>query len=111
MLKERLLDTFELSEYELAARLLNIPNRGDRKPYVLIEEMLGLLGQHAPCFLFTYIFLQHLLEDIQTILAAKTFENSRTLAQGADTLWIVHGAKPMIAQIQKQAAQQTKPAA
>ena len=67
-LKERLLDTFMLSEYECSARLLSMPNLGDKKPSVLMDEMLGLLGQHTPCFLFKYIFLLQLLEDIQTIL-------------------------------------------
>ena len=47
-LKERLLVTFELSEYERAARLLSMPNLGDRKPSALMDEMLGLLGQHTP---------------------------------------------------------------
>ena len=65
-LKKRLLNTLELSKYEHAARLLNMPNLGDRKPSALMDEMLGLLGQHTPCFLFKYIFLQHLPEDIRT---------------------------------------------
>ena len=80
-LKERLLDTFELSEYERAACLLNMPNLGDRKPSALMDEMLGLLGQHTPCLPFKYIFLQHLPKDSRTILAAETFDNWRSLAQ------------------------------
>ena len=78
------MDTFELSEYECDARLLNMPNLGDRKPSALMGEMLGLLGQHTPRFLIKYIFLQHLPEDIRTILAAETFDNSRSLAKRAD---------------------------
>ena len=109
-LKERLLDTFELSEYERAARLLNMPNLGDRKPSVLMDEKLGLLGQHTPCFLFKYIFLQHLPDDIRTILATETFGNSRSLAQRANTLWMDRGAEPTIARTRQQAAQRTKPA-
>ena len=73
--------------------------------------MLGLLGQHNPCFLFEYIFLQHLPEDIRTILAAETFDNSRSSAQLADTLWMARGAEPTISRIRQQAAQRTKPAA
>ena len=65
-LKKRLLNTLELSKYEHAARLLNMPNLGDRKPSALMDEMLRLLGQHTPCFLFKYIFLEHLPEDIRT---------------------------------------------
>ena len=82
-LKERLLDTFKLLENECAARLLNMPNLGDRKPSALMDEMMGLLG--------------HLPEDIRTILAAETFEHSQSLAQRADTLRIARGAEPTIA--------------
>ena len=75
-LKERLLDTFKLLENERAARLLNMPNLGDRTLSALMDEMMGLLG--------------HLPEDIRTISAAETYEHSQSLAQRADILRIAH---------------------
>ena len=42
-LKNRLLQTFGLSKAERAARILNIPGLGDRKPSQLLDEMLSHL--------------------------------------------------------------------
>ena len=98
-LKQRLLVTFDLSQQERAARLLNMPVLGDRKPSALMDDLLALLGNHASCFLFTYLFLQHLPEDVRTILASESIDDSRTLAQRADTLWLARSREPMIASI------------
>ena len=46
-LKQRSLATFDLSQQERAARLLNVPGLGDRKPSTLMDDMLALLGNHA----------------------------------------------------------------
>ena len=98
-LKQRLLATFDLSQQERAARLLNMPGLGDRKPSALMDDMLALLGNHASCFLFTYLFLQHLPEDVRTILAGENIDDPRTLAQRADILWLARSKEPMIARI------------
>ena len=68
-----------------SARLLNMPGLGDRKPSALMDDMLALLGNHAPCLLFTYHFLQLLPKDVRTILAGESIDDPRTLAQRADT--------------------------
>lgn len=109
-LRQRLLTTFELSEQERAARLLNMPDLGDRKPSSLMDEMLALLGDHTPCFLFNYVFLQHLPEDIRTILAGENLADSRVLAQRADTLWMARSREPTISRIRKQQQKSSKPA-
>ena len=67
--------------------------------------MLALLGQHIECFLLKYIFIQQLPDDVRTILVVETFENSRSLAQRANTLWMACGAKPTIARMRKHATQ------
>ena len=96
---QRLLATFDLSQQERAARLLNMLGLGDRKPSALMGNMLALLGNHASCFLFTYLFLQHLPEDVRTILAGESINDPRTLAQRVDTLWLTRSREPMIARI------------
>ena len=55
-LKQRLLATFDLSQQERAARLLNMPGLGDRKPSVLMDDMLAwetmLRASSSPIFFF-----------------------------------------------------------
>jgi hypothetical protein len=54
------MDTFGLSKWERASRLLHL---GDSKPSALMDEMLALLGEHPPCFLFEQLFLERLPES------------------------------------------------
>ena len=86
-LKTRLIDTFGLSERERASRLLHFRELGDTKPSVLIDEMLALLGDHSPCFLFQQLFLERLPEDIRVQLVDSKADDYRHLAKKADALW------------------------
>ena len=56
-LKDRLINTFGLNRRERATRLLHFRPLGDSKPSALMDEMLGLLGDHPPCLLFEQLFL------------------------------------------------------
>ena len=47
-LKDRLLATFGLSRCECTSRLLHFHPLGNSKPSALMDEMLGLLGDHPP---------------------------------------------------------------
>lgn len=87
-LKNRLLNTFEKSEFERAACLMNITGLENRKPSELMDEMLSLLGNNEPCFIFKYIFLSHLPEDIRLSLSSNIPSDPRDLALLADRLWI-----------------------
>ena len=86
-LKTRLIDTFGLSERERASRLLHFRELGDTKPSVLMDEMLALLGDHSPCFLFQQLFLERLPEDIRVQLVDSEADDYRHLAKKADALW------------------------
>ena len=86
-LKDRLLDTFGLTERERASRLLHFRTLGDSKPSSLMDEMLALLGDHHPCLLFQQLFLERLPEDIRIQLADAKFDDVRQLARRADALW------------------------
>ena len=89
-LKTRLLDTFGLSAQERATRLLHFRTLGDSKPSALMDEMLALLGDHPPCFLFLFeqLFLERLPEDVQVHLAGAQFTDYRQLAKKADAYWV-----------------------
>ena len=87
-LKTRLLDTFGLSAQEWASRLLHFRTLGDSKPSALMDEMLALLGDHPPCFLFKQLSLERLPEDVRVHLAGAQFTDCRQLAKKADTYWV-----------------------
>lgn len=86
-LKTRLTETFGLSKRERAARLLHFRPLGDTKPSMLMDEMLALLGDHPPCFLFEQLFLERLPEEVRIQLVDSKFENHRDLAKRADAIW------------------------
>ena len=86
-LKDRLIDTFGLSKRERASRLLHFRPLGDSKPSTLMDEMLGLLGDHPPCLLFEQLFLERLPEDIRIQLVDSKIEDHRQLAKRANALW------------------------
>ena len=83
-LKTRLLETFDLSEQE---RLLHLRPLRDSKPSTLMDEMLALLGDHPPCFIFKQLFLERLPDDIRAQLVDSKKEDCRLLARRADALW------------------------
>ena len=68
-LKSFLCSDFGLSETERAKTLLDLSGLGDRKPSELMDSMLGLLGDHKPCFIFKQIFFRQLPEKIRVPLA------------------------------------------
>lgn len=86
-LKQRLLETFTLSESERASRLLSMSGLSDTKPSLLMDRMLALLGSHPPCFLFRELFLQQLPNDIRCHLVHSGLVDCRELARLADSLW------------------------
>jgi uncharacterized protein (DUF2249 family) len=86
-LKQRLLETFDLTQQERAASLLHMRALGDSKPSALMDQMLGLMGDHPPCFLFKQLFLERLPEDIRTHLTGFGHDDYRQLAKTADALW------------------------
>lgn len=86
-LKNRLNETYGLSEFERGSRLLHLPDLGDDKPSTLMDNMLALLGSHPPCFLFRALFLERLPEEIRGVLVHSKVEDCRELAKAADTLW------------------------
>ena len=83
-----LIDTFGLSKRERASRLLHFWELGGDKPSSLMDEMLALLGDHPPCFLFEQLFLERLSEDVRIQLVDAKFDDCRQLAKHADALWV-----------------------
>lgn len=87
-LKVLLLRTFGLSCLERAARILHMGGLGDRKPSVLMSEILTLMDGHWPCLFFEYAFLEQLLDDICLLLSGVSFDEPLQLAERTDKLWL-----------------------
>lgn len=97
-LKERLLQTYSLSDYARAEQLVDQPPLGDRKPSSLLNSMLALLPEgHKPDFLFKFLFLRKLPADIRGHLINTKFEDIRDLAALADSLWSSRQTSPVSA--------------
>ena len=79
-LQARLVETFNLSEPEWASLLLHFRHLGDTKPSTLMDEMLVLLGDHPPCFLFWQLFLERLPKDMLAQLIDASIDHSQQLA-------------------------------
>lgn len=86
-LKDKLLETFTLSDNQRAKKLLHMPELGDDSPSSLMDKMLALLGEHEPCFLFRQLFLERMPEHIVATLVHSKVEDARELAKAADKLW------------------------
>ena len=95
-LKDRLLDSYALTEYERATRLLHIQGLGDAKPSCLMDRMLSLLGTHRPCFLFRQIFLEQMPEHIRGPLIQSNINDERELAKVADRLWLARAETQLV---------------
>ena len=108
-LKNRLVGTFTLSEYERANKLLNLPALGDQKPSCLMDQMLGLLGEHQnSCFLFCQLFLNKLPERIRSVLIHSKIQDCRELATSADRLYESYNTSEGSAGINKVSTQRNK---
>ena len=84
------------------AQLLNMPQLGDKKPSVLMDEMLALMADHRPCFLFNYLFLQLLPDDIRmVVLSGQQWNDPCQLAARADELWLARSPAPPVSRISR----------
>jgi hypothetical protein len=69
-LRTSLLASHSLSNYQKMERMMRLPPLGDRKPSVMLAEMLKFCpaGESATA-VFGYLFLQHLPREIRVLLS------------------------------------------
>ena len=89
-LKERLLLSHQLSPVQKAAKILNMPPLGDRRPSQLLADLLEFCpaGEENTAF-FRAIFVQRLPSDMQALLDGLEEGDLKELAQKADKLWAI----------------------
>jgi hypothetical protein len=86
-----LLASHTLSNYQKMERMMRLPPLGDRKPSVLLTEMLEFCptGESSTA-VFAYLFLQHLPREIRVLLSEDDPADMRAIADKADRLIAMH---------------------
>ena len=94
ILKARLLDAHQLTDYQKVNSLLKMEPLGARRPSELLAAMLEACprGQEANIF-FTHLFLCHLPAELRIMLVEDDHQDVRNLVAKADKLWALHGQK------------------
>jgi hypothetical protein len=90
-LRTSLLSSHSLSNYQKMERMMRLPPLGDRKPSVMLAEMLEycLAGESATV-VFAYLFLQRLPREIRVLLSEDDPADMRAIADKADRLIGMH---------------------
>ena len=86
--KNRLLETYTPTRWQLARQLLSFPHVAGVRPTTLMNQLLSLLppGDH-PETMFMLLFLDRLSPNISAQLTARTFRHPRDMAAYADQIW------------------------
>ncbi len=93
-LKQSLLDSHQLTDYQKIAALHKMEPLGSRKPSELLASMLELCPRgHESSIFFTHLFLERLPAELRITLGEDDHQNVQALAKKADSLWSLHGMK------------------
>ena len=94
ILKARLLDAHQLTDYQKIDSLLMMETLGARRPSELLAAMLEACprGQETNIF-FTHLFLCRLPAKLHIMLGEDDHQDVRNLVVKADKLWALHGQK------------------
>jgi hypothetical protein len=90
-LRTSLLSSHSLSNYQKMERMMRLPPLGNRKPSVILAEMLEYCpaGESATA-VFAYLFLQRLPREIRVLLSEDDPADMRAIADKADRLIAMH---------------------
>ena len=88
LLKNRLLETYTPTRWQLARQLLTFPHIAGVRPTTLMNQLLSLLPPgEQPDTMFLLLFLDRLPPNISAQLTARTFHHPRDMAAYADQIW------------------------
>ncbi len=91
ILKERLLETHVLSDFEKLELLFKVPALGARKPSQLLTSMLEVCpANEEKSKIFMFLFMQRLPKDLRLMLGDVEAGDPRAVAAKADRLWACH---------------------
>jgi hypothetical protein len=90
-IKSRLLSSHQMTGYQRAEKLFNMPALGSRKPSDLMAAMLEICPRgEEKTDLFACLFLQRLPRELRVLLARADKKDPKALAEQADELWGMH---------------------
>jgi hypothetical protein len=90
-IKSRLLSSHQMTGYQGAEKLFNMPALGSRKPSDLMAAMLEICPRgEEKTDLFACLFLQRLPRELRVLLAKADKKDPKALAEQADELWGMH---------------------
>ena len=96
VLKDRLLSMYKKSNYEELRDFSCVPALGDRRPSVLMDDLLcsipSLDTSGAALPFVVYAFLSRLPDSLRSLVSSVKYEDSlQALAEQADRLWTASG--------------------
>ena len=90
-LRQRLLDTYTLDEFQRFCGLVDMPARPGDRPSALLDAMFAFLPEGVtrddPGWMFKNLFLRRLPSELRTLLMPHKDETVRQLAARGDALW------------------------
>jgi hypothetical protein len=90
-IKNRLIASHQLTDFQKAEKLFQMPALGSMKPLDLMAAMLETCPRgEEKSNLFACIFLQWLPREIRVLLANVDHKDPKALATRADELWALH---------------------
>jgi hypothetical protein len=90
-LKDRLLASVKVSDYQKADRLMSMPALGDRRPSDMMAAMLDMCPRGwSQENLFAHLFLSRLPQHLRVLLRTRDTADLRALAEAADELHDLH---------------------
>ncbi len=102
MIKARLLSALQLTDYQRADKLFELPGLGARKPSQLMSQMLEICPRgEEKSHLFACLFLCRLPREIRVLLTKVDHKDPKALAEQADELWALHTHDSVVAAMQE----------
>ena len=100
VVRDRLIDEFELSESRRIRAILQELSLADSKPSAFLRHMRELSGNAFSEEVLKSIWLSHMPTSVQSVLTVSS-ENSDTLASLADKIFEVTSLAPSTSEVQK----------
>ncbi len=102
VIKARLLSALQLTDYQRADKLFELPGLGARKPSELMSQMLEICPRgEEKSHLFACLFLRRLPREIRVLLTKVDHKDPKALAEQADELWALHTHDSVVAAVQE----------
>jgi hypothetical protein len=89
LLREAVVSTHTLSEYQMVNHIVNMEPLNGRKP----TELLAAMSKYTPAddkHFFAYHFLQRLPREVRVLLSREPVDNMQSLAQKGDGFMALH---------------------